>query len=133
MLGVYMSRGSEDVQKYSYTHHYYSTMSEKLGSPLSHTLSTASRRQAPDLSFPYLTQETTSGATNEYRVETAEGYITADDPDHGLHPILSCSTRISVASTFGRQKTLENKKLVTFVDKDRENPHNWGVARRWCK
>jgi hypothetical protein len=104
-----------------------------LGQPLTHTLTSESRRHPPDLAFPYLTQQTTSGATNEYRAETAEGYITADDPDYGLHPIISCSTRVSVATTFARQKTFENKKLVTWVSNDKENPQNWGKGIRWCE
>jgi hypothetical protein len=105
----------------------------QLGPSLTHTVTSESHRHPPDLAFPYLTQEITSGATNEYRAETAEGYIRADDPDYGLHPIISCSTRVSVATTLARQKTFENKKLVTWVTNDPGNPHNWGTARRWCK
>lgn len=100
--------------------------------PLEHTFSARSQRGVADLSFPYLTQETSIGATNAYRAETAEGYIRADDPEHGLHPILSCSTRQSIATTFDRQITkLEDKKIVTWVERDPENPWNWSVFRRW--
>lgn len=100
--------------------------------PLEHTFSSSSRRTVPDLSFPYLTQETSIGATNAYRAETAGGYIRADDPEHGLHPILSASTRHSVATTFEQQiSKLEDKKIVTWVERDPENPWNWSVLRRW--
>jgi len=124
-----MSLSSADEKE----HHYGKPT--PLGQPLTHTLTsrTTSTRAPPDLAFPYLTQEITGGATNEYRAETAEGYIRADDPEYGLHPVISLSTRISAGPSIARAKTFENKKLVTWVTNDRENPHNWGHVRRWCK
>lgn len=106
-----------------------------LNNTITNTTSRASRRaHPPDLSFPYLTQDLGEGATNEYRAETAEGYIRADDPDFGLHPVISMSTRVSRTQTLNRQKSkIDDKKLVTWKERDPENPWNWGVARRWCK
>lgn len=115
-----------------------------LDAPLTHTISTVSQRAAkhPDLSFPFLTTQTSAGVSSIYRTETAQGYIPASelDVEQGLHPILSASTRHSIASTFNGGESaqarnfkneLADKKLVTWTPGDKENPHNWGKGLRW--
>ncbi|WOO76704.1 putative MFS-type transporter8 [Vanrija pseudolonga] len=97
------------------------------------SIRSVSARNAPDLSFPYLTSDPSEGVTGEYHAETERGYITADDPEFGLRPILSASTRHSVATEgFARVKSrLDDKKLVTWTPGDKENPWEWSHARRW--
>ncbi|OCF72400.1 membrane transporter [Kwoniella mangroviensis CBS 8886] len=113
---------------------------EGTGEPLGRTITsgtTASRRHAPDLSFPYLTTDISRGGiTDEYRTETRQGFIPMDDPDNGLRPVQSrLSTlhgdRFVLHDTEKGAAALKNKKLVTWLENDPENPRNWSNFRRW--
>ncbi|KIY37113.1 membrane transporter [Cryptococcus gattii E566] len=104
------------------------------GHPLERTV-TASHRAVPDLAFPYLTTDTSRGGlTQEYRVETRAGFISADDVDRGLRPMRSRATTIH-GDRFvlhNREKGgMGDKKLVTFLEGDPQNPRNWSKLYRW--
>ncbi|WWC90273.1 uncharacterized protein L201_005206 [Kwoniella dendrophila CBS 6074] len=104
--------------------------------------STASRRHAPDLSFPYITTDIDRGGiTDEYRTETKKGFISLDDPENGLKPIQSrLSTlhgdKFALHNNKGKKdeekgESLDKKKLVTWLENDPQNPRNWSNAYRW--
>lgn len=105
------------------------------GHPLERTVTPASHRAVPDLAFPYLTTDTSRGGlTQEYRVETRAGFISADDVDRGLRPMRSRATTIH-GDRFvlhDREKGgMGDKKLVTFLEGDPQNPRNWSKLYRW--
>ncbi|WWD22602.1 hypothetical protein CI109_107095 [Kwoniella shandongensis] len=103
--------------------------------PLERTTSSASHRHVPDLAFPYITTDTTRGGiTDEYRTETAEGYISVDDPDTGLRPMRSRASTLHGDRFVLHDKEkggMGNMKLVTFRENDPENPRNWSKFKRW--
>ncbi|WVQ82942.1 hypothetical protein IAT38_005078 [Cryptococcus sp. DSM 104549] len=105
------------------------------GHPLERVATSASRRGPPDLAFPYLTTDTSRGGiTEEYRTETRQGYIPMDDPDRGLQPMRSRASTLHGDRFVLHDKEkgdMGNKKLVTFLENDPENPRNWSVFRRW--
>ncbi|AFR92671.1 membrane transporter [Cryptococcus neoformans C23] len=105
------------------------------GHPLERAITNASRRAPPDLAFPYLTTDTSRGGiTQEYRVETRAGFIPADDVDHGLQPMRSRATTIQGDRFVLHDKEkggMCEKKLVTFLEGDPQNPRNWSKSRRW--
>lgn len=107
------------------------------GHPLERAITNASRRAPPDLAFPYLTTDTSRGGiTQEYRVETRAGFIHADDVDHGLQPMRSRATAIHGDRFVLHDKEkggMCEKKLVTFLEGDPQNPRNWSKSRRWSK
>ncbi|WVQ94617.1 hypothetical protein IAU59_001697 [Kwoniella sp. CBS 9459] len=106
-----------------------------LGTTLSRTTTSGSRRHAPDLAFPYLTTDISRGGiTDEYRTETREGYIPMDDPDSGLRPVQSRLSTLHGDRFVLHDKEkggLGEKKLVTWKEADPENPRNWSALYRW--
>ncbi|WWC57511.1 uncharacterized protein I303_100043 [Kwoniella dejecticola CBS 10117] len=141
-LGRTPTRGSTHAHPHS-----KGSQSHEMGGELGRTTTsgtTGSRRHVPDLSFPYLTTDTSRGGiTEEYRTETRQGYIDPSDPDNGLRPVQS---RLSTlhgdhfvlhsdeqgdAEKGGNKELLKGKKLVTWLENDPENPRNWSNFRRW--
>lgn len=100
-------------------------------------MTTASRRAPPDLAFPYLTTDMSRGGiTQEYRIETREGFIPANDAEYGLQPMRSRATTIHGDRFVLHDKEkggMGEKKLVTFQEGDPQNPRNWSKSRRWSK
>lgn len=86
----------------------------------------------PDLSFPFQTTNIDQGGfTDEYRAVTKEGYIPAD---HALRPIPSHDSAIPPALRDPEKaRALSDKKLVTFVPDDPEDPRNKPNWFKWCK
>ncbi|ODN73705.1 hypothetical protein, variant [Cryptococcus amylolentus CBS 6039] len=99
------------------------------------TTTSGSRRGPPDLAFPYLTTDISRGGiTEEYRVETREGYIPMDDPERGLQPARSRASTLHGDQFVLHDKEkggMGDKKLVTWLENDPENPRNWSKLYRW--
>lgn len=85
-----------------------------------------------DLSFPFMTTNIEQGGfTDEYRTVTKEGYVHAD---LALRPIPSHHSDIPGALRDPEKaRELSNKKLVTFVPDDPEDPRNLSYWFKWCK
>ena len=86
----------------------------------------------PDLSFPFQTTNIEQGGfTDEYRAVTKSGYIPADT---ALRPIPSHhSEKPAALRDPEKARELSDKKLVTFVPDDPEDPRNKSYWYKWCK
>ena len=86
----------------------------------------------PDLSFPFETTDTQRGGfTDEYRITSKTGYITAD---LALPPVPShYHTLPAVLADPEKAIRLKQVKLVTWYENDPEDPRNWSKAYKWCK
>lgn len=85
----------------------------------------------PDLSFPFETTDTQRGGfTDEYRITSKTGYITAD---LALRPVPShYHTLPAVLADPEKAIRLKQVKLVTWYENDPEDPRNWSKAYKWC-
>ncbi|THH29580.1 hypothetical protein EUX98_g4603 [Antrodiella citrinella] len=87
-------------------------------------------RDEVDLSFPYGTTNVAEGGlTDEYRVTSETGLVSADLV---LRPIPSHFSAIpTVLQDPEKAKHLRDVKLVTFLDSDPEDPRNFSNAYKW--
>ncbi|WRT63125.1 uncharacterized protein IL334_000028 [Kwoniella shivajii] len=130
---------TEHQHQHDHDHEHNNQDEHGQGEPLGRSVTsgtTASRRHVPDLAFPYITTDISRGGiTDEYRTETRQGYISMDDPDNGLRPVQSRLSTLHgdrfVLHNDKEKGGLGNKKLVTWLEKDPENPRNWTKFRRW--
>ena len=86
----------------------------------------------PDLSFPFQTTNIDQGGfTDEYRMVTKEGYVPAE---LALRPIPSHhSVTPPALRDPEKHRDISDKKLVTFVPDDPEDPRNHPNWFKWCK
>lgn len=86
----------------------------------------------PDISFPFQTTNTVEGGfTDEYRVTSKTGYITAD---LALRPVPSRYHKLpAVLADPEKAFRLKQVKLVTWYENDPEDPRNWKNAYKWCE
>ncbi|EIW51893.1 MFS general substrate transporter [Trametes versicolor FP-101664 SS1] len=84
----------------------------------------------PDISFPFQTTNTVEGGfTDEYRVTSKTGYITAD---LALRPVPSRYHKLpAVLADPEKAFRLKQVKLVTWYENDPEDPRNWKNAYKW--
>lgn len=86
----------------------------------------------PDLSFPFQTTDTEqAGFTDEYRVTSKTGYISAD---LALRPVPSHLHKLPhVLADPEKALRLKEVRLVTWMENDPEDPRNWSAAYKWCE
>lgn len=84
-----------------------------------------------DLSFPFGTTDVNRGGfTNEYRAVSESGYMPAD---LALRPVPSHIYRLPQAlADPEKARELKQMKLVTWKERDPEDPRNWSTSYRWC-
>ncbi|KAL7283861.1 hypothetical protein ACG7TL_003301 [Trametes sanguinea] len=84
----------------------------------------------PDLSFPFQTTDIDrAGFTDEYRVTSKTGYITAD---LALRPVPSHYHKLpAVLADPEKALRLKQVKLVTWYENDPEDPRTWKNAYKW--
>ena len=84
-----------------------------------------------DLSFPFQSTNTEQGGfTEEYRTVTKEGYIQGN---LALRPIPSHTSDTPPALRDPEKaRALSDKKLVTFVPDDPDDPRNLPNWFKWC-
>ncbi|KAF7318168.1 MFS general substrate transporter [Mycena chlorophos] len=85
---------------------------------------------APDLSFPLQTTDVAEGGmTDEYRISTRSGTIAARD---ALYPVMSRTVEVPHALLDPEKADkLSRVLLVTWKEKDPEDPRNWSSLWRW--